>query len=176
MVNNTLCGFVVTVSFFVNLSHILSLWMRVRMSDANICFRDELTQDLTTGKVCLMTGNITPIFGLWITTAVYICIRLCSEGIKKENWQKIILTLGPYVVNIYPICVYKLIFDCMCLCDSVFQLFNCQGHTQSQAHAAALDMKKPAHMDTRTVHTKTHKYTLMICFGDHVDHMTTLDG
>lgn len=64
MVNNTLCGFVVTVSFFVSLSHILSLLVRVRMSDTNICFREELTQDCTAGKLYFMIGNVTPIFNV----------------------------------------------------------------------------------------------------------------
>lgn len=57
-----------------------------------------------------------------------------------------------------------------CVCVTVFFNFFIakvihQSPCQSHAHAAALDMKKLVHMDTHTVHTEPHKYTLMPGLG-----------
>lgn len=56
----------------------------MRMSDGNICFRDELIKDFAYGKVCLMTGNITPIFGVCVSLPLC-AFCLCSKGIGKKR-------------------------------------------------------------------------------------------
>lgn len=63
----------------------------------------------------------------------------------------------------------------MHLFDSIFQLKTAQvilqSQCQSKAHAAALNMKKLAHM--HTVHTEAHMY-LIGCFRDHCKHKITV--
>lgn len=82
---------------------------------------------------------------------------------------------GLCVLSVYPITTQtesclKAELVSMCLRDSVFfdsltAKVTHQSPCQSEAHTAALNMKKPAHVHAHTVHTETHKYTLMPVLG-----------
>lgn len=53
---------------------------------------------------------------------------------------------------------------CLCVASLTAKVIH-QSPCQSEAHAAALDMKKPAHMHMHAAPTETHKYNLMPVLG-----------
>lgn len=138
-----------------------------------------LKKIFASGKVYLMTGNITFNFGLHIYITVCICICLCSREIKGETdrdrkknenrvtvqWICVPITTQSGVWNLD-------LFSCACL-TVFFQLSYGEGHTAVSmpiwgTHSCFGYGEVGPHAYSTYRDTQIHPDA---CFGDHIDHM-----
>lgn len=128
-----------------------------------------------------MTGNIFPIFGVRISTAICILHLFVLERETDTETKSTMKTRSVFVECVIlsrrlRVACLKVDFVDVCLCDSVFRLFDCQGHLhashcQAGTHSCVGYEKASiqyTHRDTQ-IHPDA-------CFGALVDHMITLDG